>query len=292
MYLNEKIKKNLLFLKPFLKEQKCNYLGFKSYFDKSLTYNEDIHWLFILTFPNGGSTALSKLLMTASSSKQLTVHSEGQWLVPSLSADGKRWDSNHTVWKRKLRACWLDKIGDTNSKQTLVIEKSPTNICRYNYLISTFSGMKYSLITFTRDPYAVCASWHNRYGAKSIIKEWFPGDSSRIISETEYFSFLADIWLERAKMIIDAQRKSVFNFSYESFTHDVKGEMSQLRSLIPELHDMSDDAVLNVKDYAPQPIINMNERQIKTLTNEQIKIISSSLSKSPDTLTQLGYIIR
>ncbi|MEX3074490.1 hypothetical protein AB3Y13_22570 [Vibrio alginolyticus] len=292
MYLNEKIKKNLLFLKPFLKEQKCNYLGLKSYFDKSLTYNKDIHWLFILTFPNGGSTALSKLLMTASSSKQLTVHSEGQWLVPSLSADGKRWDGNHTVWKRKLRACWLDKIGDTNSKQTLVIEKSPTNICRYNYLISTFSGMKYSLITFTRDPYAVCASWHNRYGAEKIIKTWFPEESSRITSDKEYFSFLSDIWLERAKMIIDAQRESVFNFSYESFTQDVKGKMSQLRSLIPELHDMSDDAVLNVKDYAPQPIINMNERQIKTLTNEQIKIISSSISKSPETLTKLGYIIR
>ncbi|MEL6370406.1 MAG: sulfotransferase [Pseudomonadota bacterium] len=279
-------------LMSFSREQKCNYLSAKSYFDKSLVVNKDIHWLFILTFPNGGSTALAKLLLTASAATELSDNAEGQWLIPSLSANRKRWDRNHTIPPRKLRASWLDKIGSTENKPTLVVEKSPANMSRYRYILSTFSDMKCSLVTYTRDPYAVCASWHSRYGPDMIHETWLANDRPKPKSDEEYFGLLADIWLERAEMIIKARRHSVFDLSYEKFTRDIEGQMNKFKSFIPELNDMSHDAAVKVKDYLPQKISNMNEKHIKSLTREQRSSISKSLSKSPDILDELGYSLQ
>jgi hypothetical protein len=42
---------------------------------------ENVDWLIILAFPNGGSTAIAKLLMTAEGTVALNPTIEGQWLV-------------------------------------------------------------------------------------------------------------------------------------------------------------------------------------------------------------------
>lgn len=278
-------------LNRFKNEQFCNYLAVRSYFDKSLVHRDDLHWLFILTFPNGGSTALAKLLQSASAARGLTGISEGQWLIPSLAAEGKRWDASHIIWSRKLRACWLNKIDKGDNGIKLVIEKSPSNMCRYEYLVSTFSSMKPAIMTFSRNPYAVCASWHKRYGAEAILRDWYPHARSRIKNESDYFQFLGEIWLERASMLLHAQKDSILNLSYEDFTEDVLGSVSKLQSMFPELADMSHDVKIKVKDYKPQTIENMNERQIATLTRKQIDLISKTLSRQVDVVGKLGYQI-
>lgn len=279
-------------VRSFVREQRCTLLALRSFVDPNLCQRDGVHWLFVLTFPNGGSTALAKLLMSASASRELTPNAEGQWLIPSLSAKGRRWDSSHEVWQRKLRACWLNELDLMESEPIVVIEKSPPNLCRYNYLLSAFSEMKHSLITFTRDPYAVCASWHKRYGAEGIIRDWYPGSGLKINSEGDYVRFLGEIWLERARMILAARKDSVLDLNYETFTGDVNGQVDTLRSLIPELHDMSHDAHVKVKDYESQPIRNMNEEQIKLFSVEQIDLLSSVFSEHANVLEELGYAIR
>ena len=61
-----------------------NLLQLRSHFDNSLIHQGDVEWLFVLTFPNGGSAALAKLLLTAPDAVSLTGKAEGQWLIPSL----------------------------------------------------------------------------------------------------------------------------------------------------------------------------------------------------------------
>jgi len=274
----------------FLNEQRCNLLTARSYFDRSLVCREDVRWLLILTFPNGGSTALAKLLLTAPSTARLTGNAEGQWLIPSLSKNISRWDQTHVVPHRKLRAVWLNEVKKRKGrKSTLVVEKSPTNMCRYKDILDALSGMKTYTITFTRDPYATCASWHRRYGLENILKEWCAGDKSEFSTEEDYYKLLGKIWLNRAKMLIDARSDSVIDIKYEDFADNTKEVIDLISLKIPELENISHDTKISVKDYADQEIKNMNKGQIDTLSSDQISAITSSLSEHPDTVSRLGY---
>lgn len=53
---------------------------------------EDVHWMFVATLPNSGSTALAMLLATAPRAVTLNKNGEGQWLTTEMSREGKRWD--------------------------------------------------------------------------------------------------------------------------------------------------------------------------------------------------------
>jgi len=244
-----------------------------------------------LTFPNGGSTALAKLLLTAHSTSALNRNAEGQWLIPSLNKNVARWNKEHRVWRRKIRAVWLSEVNKNNKEPTLVIEKSPPNMCRYQELLATFSTMKTYLITFSRDPYATCASWHGRYGFERIIKNWHLSGRSPRNNENDYFRFLGEIWLERANMLLEARKDSLLDIRYEDFTDDLGTVISKLGTLIPQLKNISPAVKVKIKDYDEQTIINMNEKQIGILTANQITAISSALSSQPDTVEQFGYSI-
>lgn len=283
--------KKLSVVAEFMREQRCNLLALQSYLDDSLVCKEDVTWLFILTFPNGGSTALAKLLLTASSTMALTPTAEGQWLVPSLCREGARWDTRHRVWARKLRAAWLNQVTKKSSKSTLVIEKSPPNLCRYREILTAFCAMETYLITFTRDPYATCASWHRRYGLERIVKAWLPSKKLSITSESDYFRLLGEIWLERASMLLRARQESNLNIRYEDFTDNTAEVIGKLRMLIPQLASAYAGARVKVKDYEEQAIVNMNEMQVKMLSDGQIAAVSSALSTKPEIVKELGYSI-
>jgi len=153
--------------------------------------------------------------------------------------------------------------------------------------------MKTYVATFTRDPYATCASWHKRYGSDAIIRNWTPTeDSSALQSEAEYFGFLGRIWLERAHMLLKARQESVADVRYEDFADDPRAVVEKLAGKIPQLEGVLTDATVSVKDYGESSIVNMNERQIATLSDEQISAISLSLSARPHVVESLGYSIR
>lgn len=93
-------------------------------------------------------------------------------------------------------------------------------------------------------------------------------------------------------MLLDAREHSILNLSYEEFTENTFKVISELGALIPQLRDVSPTAKVKVKDYDQQEIVNMNNIQIGTLSNDQIAAISSALREDVDTVEKLGYSIR
>ena len=241
----------------FVREQRCNLLALRSYLDGSLASRENVHWLLVLTFPNGGSTALAKLLLTAPNTVALTSNAEGQWLIPSLCKAGARWDKEHLVWQRKIRAVWLNQITTNDAAQILVVEKSPPNMCRYRSLLAALRPMQTYVATFARDPYATCASWHRRYGIEAILRNWYPSAGAVGRNETDYFRFLGQIWLDRAKMLLAARTDSIINIRYEDLTNEVGEVTRNLAAAVPHLSGISPTAKVKVKDYGEQGMINI-----------------------------------
>ena len=273
-----------------IREQYCNAISLASYIDASLVHRDNVEWLFILTFPNGGSTAFAKFLLTADGTVSLGPNAEGQWLIPSLSSNVSRWDSNLRVSWRKIRAVWLHRIRD-KSKKVIVIEKSPPNLCRYEQLLDAFRSMKTYVVTFTRDPYATCASWHRRYGYDGIVSNWGGPKNMTISNEMDYFSWLGEIWLSRAKMLLEARRISCLHIRYEDFAEDPVATLDKIASAIPMLGTADGKAVVSVKDYGSQPIRNMNEQQTAILSVAQRNAIYAALSRDSWTVQALGYSI-
>ena len=154
-----------------------------------------MEWLLLLAFPNGGSTAMAKLLLTAPGAIALNGGAEGQWLVPEMSAPRVRWDPNSDFDYEAIRERWLaaaELAAGPLTRIPLVIEKSPPNMCRYQRIIGMLDGMKTDLVVMTRDPFATCASWHARYGPEGVEQDWgWPGD--RPTNEAEYFAGSGDL---------------------------------------------------------------------------------------------------
>jgi hypothetical protein len=161
-----------------------------------------LQWLLVLNFPNGGSTAFAELLLTAPGTIRLHPTVEGQWLLPALCADKLRWDPGHAFDPIEVRDVWIRtaleqcRLVGIRSDEALVIEKSPPNMCRYHHLLGALKGMRTTVVVFTRDPYATCASWHRRYGPRDIARTWgWPGrerkTSKRIFRRLLQFGLFA-----------------------------------------------------------------------------------------------------
>lgn len=257
-------------------------------------HSEDIEWLIVLAFPNGGSTAIAKLLTTAEGTVALHPQAEGQWLVPAMSAPHVRWDPNADLDYADIRTRWIEGVWrnwagvDAYDGPPLVIEKSPPNMCRYRAIISMLSGMKTDIVVMTRDPYATCASWHARYGREGIDRDWgWPGQSPT--DEESYFRALGKIWIERAKYLSAARADAKCLIRYEEFSDEPSVTIDLLAKKIPRLRSANPNAKIRVKDYPYQKIRNMNLDQISLLTENQMKVISSALAESPELVAGFGY---
>ena len=245
--------------------------------------NGQIRWMFIATFPNGGSTALAKLLSTASASTRLTPNGEGQWLVEQLKGKG-RWTSQLPVDWAMVRALWLQELRANASFPCLVIEKSPPAMFRMKPLRETFSDMPNSLIVYSRDPYAVCASWAHRYHAKRLT-----GSAEDRLA---LFTELGERYARFANQLATLREDADYTFSYEELAADTKGVLTRLKEIEPWLEDVDMDAKLQVKDYEPQPLKNMNATQITKLPDDDIAAITRGLAPAEETIAAFGYELR
>lgn len=239
------------------------------------------HFLFIITPPNSGSTAISQLLNTSHRTMLLNPRGEGQWLVPGLY-DQSRWDPNKKVNYRSVKATWLNMYQQVKSltrNVDVVIEKSPPNMVRMLKLSSQFR--KCSFIANNRNPFACCASKFFRANKNAELMSNF---ERRMILER-----LTMQWLARSRIIkeliadIDAPL-----LTYEAFCKDPGSVLRILKC--PALVDTIDPAAsVKVKDYKEQPIVNQNNRQISLLREEDISFISQLLEPEYDLLKYFGY---
>jgi hypothetical protein len=250
-------------------------------------------WLFVATLPNSGSTALASLLDSAPRAGRLHPRGEGQWLVPALVAPGTRWNPDARVDLGLVRAVWLDRAlalePVAGSGRRLVVEKSPPNLCRFRALVGAFSDMPVHVVRFTRDPYAVCASWAGRYDPAKIADVW---DEPRAADDLAFHRLLGDICGRRMAMLAALADLSDADVAYEAFTDDPAAGLARLVAAVPDLAGADPGAVVAVKDYAPQTLRNMNTEQVACLSAAEMVAVTEGLRPHASAIEALGYALR
>jgi len=242
---------------------------------------DDPHFLFIITPPYSGSTALAQLLNSCHTSAFLQKRAEGQWLIPGMCEKG-RWDRGKYIDWNSVRAVWHQRINllrESDQNLDLIIEKSPPNTVRIDHLINAFPNS--TLMAFNRNPYANCASiLHRRHeqAAKSSA------DHIILVKSK------AERWLFRSRWIRKwITEMDVVNFTYEEFCSDPAACISRLYEYIPSLRTVDVDATIKVKDYEKQKLANQNTRQIAGLNRQVIDAISEVLDSDIELVTFFGY---
>lgn len=251
-----------------------------------------LSWLFVATLPNSGSTALAGFLDSAPRAVKLAPDGEGQWLVPELSAPARRWDPATPVDYALVRAVWVDRALRAGPGPLLVIEKSPPNLCRFRALLAAFDDMPTTVLRFTRDPYAVCASWSKRYRPQALARQWDPDLGARMGSEADYFRTLGAICGERMALLAGLGDLGGIDIAYERLTDSPEAAIAALTAAVPLLAGVDAGATVKVKDYAPQGLENMNAAQTARLTPAQIAEISRGLAPHAAAIEALGYSLR
>jgi hypothetical protein len=239
------------------------------------------HFLFILTPPYSGSTALAQILNTCHGTAFLHRKAEGQWLVPGLRAED-RWDPHKEIDWTSVRAVWMERIELVRSlvgRVDLIIEKSPPNLVRLDGLIDTFPN--HTLLAFNRNPFARCSSVLCRKPDPTRLTE--PG-RFRVLED------IAERWLVQAKWIRKwIEEKGIPFFTYESFCADPAACIAPLADRLPLLSNVDISSNIRVKDYQPQKLANQNVRQIAMLRCDDILAIAKVLRKDAELVAFFGY---
>jgi hypothetical protein len=241
------------------------------------------HFIFIITPPNSGSTALAQLINTSSRSMLLRPNGEGQWLIPGM-CEADRWDPEKAIDYESVRAVWLSAYQAQlalNSSVCAVIEKSPPNMVRIHRLIELFDRV--SLLAINRNPYANCSSiFHRQYGKSRLSVD----------RRVEVLQGLAEDWVARSRLIaalLDIHGCPLL--TYEEFCVDPSRLILVPNFPLEISSSISPSGLVRVKDYAPQPIVCCNERQVSLLSELEIQAIGSVLRSHLDLLDLFRYRI-
>ena len=239
------------------------------------------HFLFILTPPYSGSTALAEILNTSHRTMLLEPRGEGQRLVPGLY-EKDRWQATKRVDCESVKSVWLHQFQYVHSlvrTVDVVVEKSPPNMMRIEQLAPVFQ--RYSLVVNNRDPYASSASELYR---TFDVDTFSPSERGAALGK------VAAKWLMRTRRLRDlAQTFDIPLVTYECFCAAPLEALRAMRLPAGVLDTVETHATLTIKDYAPQSLSNQNARQIARLTREDIDAISRVVCQDASLLEFFGY---
>ena len=238
-------------------------------------------FIFIITPPNSGSTALAQILNTSPRTMLLRPNGEGQWLIPGM-CEADRWNPDKEVDYESVRAVWLSAYQEQqelNPSICAVIEKSPPNMVRLNRLIALFDHV--TLLANNRDPYASCASILHRLQDVSSLS---------LDHRVSILEGLAGDWVDRSRLIaalLDVHGCPLL--TYEEFCADPSRVISVPGMPLEVSSSISSSDLVRVKDYAPQPVMCYNQHQISLLSLVEIQAIGAVLIGCLDLLDRFGY---
>jgi hypothetical protein len=240
-------------------------------------------FLFLVSPPYSGSTAIARLLNSAPKAMLLHPKGEGQWLIPGLCGKD-RWQSSMPIQKKSIQAVWLhqyQKINRFVGTIDVVIEKSPPHMVRLDELLGLFNNTV--VLANNRDPYA---------NASSILYRSMKPENLSTAERIKALRSLAKHWLKRSKTIADiVTRLKVPLVTYESFCDEPSMAIRQLSICDDFKQTINVDATLKVKDYTEQKIVNQNPKQVQRLSSADIDAISSVLASDLDLLKFFDYAL-
>ena len=230
-------------------------------------------YLFILSPPFCGSTLLTEIIST---SKNVSCNNyiglkEGQHLpkAHNLLFSDDRWNPDKEIDWNKIKKIW-NKYWDRS--KSILLEKSPPNICRTNNIDNVFSNSKY--ICLIRNPYAQIQSNIRRY------------NTDLKIAAEKYISYLK------------FQKNNVENLentlivSYEELSDNPLKTKNKICSFLPELKDININLKFNAHNMhqiKKMGIINLNKASIASLNKKQVEIINTILKKDQDLIKYFNY---
>jgi len=232
-------------------------------------------YLFILSPPFCGSTLLTEIIST---SKNVSCNNniglrEGQHLPKAhdLLFTKNRWDPNKEIDWNRIKKIW-SKYWDRS--KSILLEKSPPNICRANDIDKAFSNSKY--ICLVRDPYAQIQSNIRRYNTDIEV------------ATEKYISYL-----KFQKNNIENLENTLV-ISYEELADNPLKTKEKISSFLPLLMDINIDLKFNAHNMHQKKqmgITNLNQQSIKALSKDQINSINTILNKEQELIKYFNYNI-
>jgi len=233
------------------------------------------HYLFILSPPFCGSTLLTEIIST---SKNVSCNNniglrEGQHLpgAHNLLFTKNRWNPNKEINWNRIKKIW-SKYWDRS--KSILLEKSPPNICRANNIDKVFNNSKY--ICLTRDPYAQIQSNIRRYNTNIEV------------AAEKYISYLK----YQKKNIENLENTLVI--SYEELTNNPVKTKEKISTFLPLLEDININLKFNAHNMHQKKemgITNLNQESILALSKDQINSINTILNKEQELIKFFNYNI-
>ena len=231
------------------------------------------NYLFILSPPFCGSTLLTEIIST---SKNVSCNNylglrEGQHLpeVHNLLFTDDRWNPDKEIDWNRIKKIW-NKYWDRS--KSILLEKSPPNICRANNIDNAFFNSKY--ICLIRNPYAQIQSNIRRYNT-----------DLKTASE-KYISYL-----KFQKNNIETLENTLI-ISYEELSNHPLKTKNKICNFLPDLKDININLKFNshnIYQKKKMGIVNLNQASIDSLNKIQIDIINTILKKDLDLIKYFNY---
>lgn len=240
----------------------------------------DLHWLFVLTPPYSGSTAVAMLVLTAENAVKLQKRAEGQWLVPHLS-DESRWDPEKVVDFPAVRETWesaMDALPHGEGS-LVVVEKSPPNTVRADGFRAEFPNSTF--VALNRNPLARAASELYREHPQ-VARHRDRSDTLRKIARRwSWISRYQERWIKEW---------SLPRFRYESICASPEAFAVEFGLTCPALTELNPNCELAVKEYPPSRFENHNPRQQALLSLEERRAVANALLEDREILQAWDYL--
>ena len=237
------------------------------------------HFVFILTPPYAGSTAVANYLATSPNIGLLKANGEGQKLIPGIH---RNWRANARFDGESIKSTWLNRYQQSNhdGRLKIIVEKSPPNMVRIEGLRSLFS--KTTCLVNNRDPVAYCSS--RLFRNASNIEQL---DEASRLRKLQKF---AVSWVEKSHMLREyATDQSLMTFSYEQFCESPQSLKTLFEEATGETINPEKDPLLNIKDYPPSRIENKNKEQVSRLSQTEIEVVAETLRRHSALTSFFGY---
>ncbi|MCJ1960974.1 sulfotransferase family protein [Novosphingobium mangrovi (ex Hu et al. 2023)] len=243
------------------------------------------NFIFLLTLPNSGSTAISKVFRSSPKVDALRDNGEGQWLIKGM-CEKDRWEKDKAINAQSVRSVWLktcQAIQEEHPQVEFFIEKSPPNMMRIDLIRELFPN--HVMIANNRDPYANVSSIFHRYQKPKEI-EAFSADRRKAKMQR-----IARTWVERSEILRELiLEHDIPLLTYEQFCNEPRTLQDILKGIpFTQSIELDFKSSFKVKDYEMQGVVNFNAKQMANLTPKDIADINEILAPHEETLAFFGY---
>ncbi len=242
-------------------------------------------FLLLLTPPNSGSTAIARYVCQSTKIDGLRhdaryegAHCEGFDIIHYRNVNQIYCNPTLYINPRMVvesLVIEINKLKQACPEMEYIFEKYPDNACRYKSLLKIIPNTK--VVANNRNPYAQIAS--------VLKRKYSYTQHNRLYDSVEECIHYWLIWSEYIREA--CEKDNVPLVTYEQFCDNPDTMISAFG--LEESEFKKDFHVSDVKNYPPQAIENMNEKQIALLSDLQKETITEALSEHEELLAYFGY---